>query len=143
MMWVRNARDRRSVRRDVRTECQAVADEGFRLLGIRTLDLSEEGMLLHSSAPVVLGEMVYVAVKAPNTHEWVDAEAEVVRLVKGRRTNEARCGIGLRFVQMDALDRAILAGSLFDLPPPVPARGIRKDYAEAVRAIGAGARVRA
>jgi hypothetical protein len=138
MMWVQDARDRRSVRREVRAECQVVADDGFRLLGIRTLDLSEQGMLLHSSASVALGETVYVAVKAPNTIEWVDAEAEVVRLVRGRRTTDGRCGIGLRFVHMDALDRAILSGSLYELPPPIPARGVRKDYAEAVRAIRMG-----
>ncbi len=137
MLLVRDARDRRSVRRGVRTECQVVADEGFRLLGIRTLDLSEDGMLLHSSADVALGETVYVAVKAPHTVEWVDAEAEVVRLVRGRRDTDAACGIGLRFVHMDALDRAILAGSLVRLPPPVPARGVRKDYAAYVRSIGA------
>jgi hypothetical protein len=135
MTWVEDAHDRTSVRRQVRTECQAVADEGFRLLGIRTLDVSEEGMLLRSSSPVRLGELVYVSLKAPNTEAWIDAEAEVVRVVKGRRTTDAACGIGLRFVRMDMLDRAILVGSLYAVPPPVPARGLRKDYAAAVRAI--------
>lgn len=135
MVFVQDARDRRSVRREVRTECQAVADEGFRMLGVRTLDLSEEGMLLHSSAPVKLGETVYVALKAPNTVEWVDAEAEVVRLVKGRRKSDGRCGIGLRFCRMDPLDRAILAGSIRKLPRTAPARSLRKDYAGSVRAI--------
>ncbi|MBC7174071.1 MAG: PilZ domain-containing protein [Polyangiaceae bacterium] len=138
MMWLQDARDRQSVRREVRAECQAVADEGFRLLGIRTLDLSEEGMLLHSSADVALGETVYVSVKAPNTLEWIDSEAVVVRLVRGRRDTDGRCGIGLRFIGMDAVDRAILSGSLRDVPPPVPARNARKDYARAVREIGAG-----
>jgi hypothetical protein len=136
MIWVHDSRDRTSVRRQVRAECQAVADEGFRMLGIRTLDLSEHGMLLHSSSPVQIGEQVYVSLRAPNTEEWVDAEAVVVRVVKGRRASDSACGVGLRFVRMDALDRAILAGSLHALPPPVPARGLRKDYAAAVRSIG-------
>jgi hypothetical protein len=112
-----------------------VAEEGFRLLGIRTFDLSEHGMLLHSSSLVRLGELVYVSLKAPSTEEWIDAEAVVVRVVKGRRGSDAACGVGLRFERMDALDRAILVGSLYALPPPVPARGLRKDYATAIRRI--------
>jgi hypothetical protein len=34
---------------------------------------------------------------------------------------------------MDAIDRAILAGSLVRIPPPVPARHLRRDYARFIQ----------
>jgi len=126
--WVPDILERKVLRRQVRANCQVVAEEGFRLLGIRTLDLSDEGLLLHSSAPVAIGERVFVSLEAPGMRDWVDAEADVVRIVRGRRDTDMLCGIGLAFVRMDPLDRAILRASLARRPPPIPARHPRKDY---------------
>ena len=131
--WVPESRDRKVLRRKVRANCQVVAEDGFRLLGIRTLDLSDEGLLLHSSAPVKLGEAVFVSLELPGMSQWVDAEALVARVVRGRRDTDTLCGIGLSFQRMDPLDRAILRASLVDRPPPVPSRHPRKDYAAAIR----------
>jgi hypothetical protein len=126
--WVPDILERKVLRRQVRANCQVVAEEGFRLLGIRTLDLSDEGLLLHSSASVAVGERVFVSLEAPGMREWVDAEAVVARVIRGRRDTDMLCGVGLSFVRMDPLDRAILRASLVDRPPPVPARHPRKDY---------------
>ena len=127
--------ERRAVRRAVRVRCQAVAEDGFRLLGVVGFDVSVGGMLLPSDVAVTVGEPVVVSLLAPGGRSWLDAEARVARIVRGRRTTDAFQGIGLRFERMEAIDRAILAGSLHGFPPPVPARGRRRDYARAVRRI--------
>ena len=133
--WVKKARDRRSVRRSVAVDCQVVAEEGFRLIGERTLDLSEQGMLLRSDAEVLPGESVIISMRAPRSRLWLDAEARVVRLVAGRRGRDVGRAVGLRFERMDAIDYAVLVGSLRGLPPPLPGRELRVDYAAAIRDI--------
>lgn len=133
--WVKKLRQRRSVRRAVGTKCQVVAEQGFRLLGETTYDVSEHGLLLASDADVWLGERVFVTLETPRGVSWVDGEAEVVRVVRGRRQGDRGRGIGLRFSRMDAIDRVILGASLRGLPPPLPARHLRCDYAGAVEAI--------
>lgn len=131
------ARDRKVVRRAVTTRCEAVADRGFRLLGRTLRDLSPEGAFLEIDAgtEVELGEEVYVSFQAPRTRAWIDARARVVRCVAGRRSGDRARGIGLRFEAIDSVDRALLEGTLCRLPPPVPARHPRADYASAILAI--------
>ncbi len=133
--WVKKACDRRSVRRAVAVDCQVVAEDGFRLIGEQTLDLSEMGMLVRSDAEVFAGESVIVSLRAPRSRQWLDAEARVVRLVAGRRDRDRGRAVGLRFERMDAMDYAVLSGSLRGLPPPLPGRQLRTDYAAAIRAI--------
>ena len=84
-MTLRNAIERRSTRRQVDLPCQAVAEEGFRFLGGRVIDLSPEGMQVASGAQVRVGEPVLVSFRAPNSTDWMDAEAEVARVVRGQR----------------------------------------------------------
>lgn len=132
MFEIRSARDRKVVRRAVSARCEAVADRGFRLLGRTLRDLSPEGAFLETDAVVELGEEVYVSFQAPRTRMWVDARARVVRHVAGRRSGDRARGIGLRFEAIDPMDRAVLAGSLERVPPPVPARHVRADYAATV-----------
>jgi len=125
-------RERRLVRRALRTDCHAVAEDGFRFLGDTTLDLSEGGILLRSDAEAEVGETVLLALKVPDGRTWVDAEATIARVVKGHRREDEGRAYGLRFEQMAPLDRAVLAGSLEGKPPPPPARGLRRDYAASV-----------
>ena len=120
---------RHSVRRAVSAECQVVAENGFRLLGERTLDVSRQGLLLASRADASIGESVFVALKSPNGCSWLDAEGFVARVLDG--------GIAIRFTQMSTIDRIMLAESLRGLPPPVPRRRPRPDYAATVRALAA------
>lgn len=135
MTWIARASQRMTVRRAVGTVCQAVTEEGFQLLGERALDLSPEGMLLESEVETAVGADVIVSFRAPGTRIWLDAEATVARIVRGRRRADRACGIGLRFRSFDDVSRAILGASLRGRPPPAPARAVRKDYARTIRVI--------
>ena len=128
-------RERRLVRRALRTECHAVAEDGFRFLGEHTLDLSEAGLLLSSEEDADLGEPVLLSLRVPGGRTWVDAEARITRIVRGQRNSDRGRAFGLAFERMAPLDRAILSGSLGGSPPPAPARGLRRDYAGSVRAL--------
>jgi hypothetical protein len=44
----------------------------------------------------------------------------------------------LRYLNLSPVDRAILASRLRGVPPPVPARRVRFDYAQSVLAIAEG-----
>src|SRR5687768_11202116 len=106
------AADRGSVRRAVRVGCQAVAVDGFRLLGERILDLSEEGALVTLDRDVRLGERVMVSFTAPHSERWIDAEGVVARIVEGWRPGDPGSAFGLRFVELDSSARRVLRWSL-------------------------------
>jgi c-di-GMP-binding flagellar brake protein YcgR len=128
---------RRAVRRAVRLSCQVVSEEAFRLVGRRALDLSPAGMLLESDEELDLGEELLVSFRAPRSGLFIDTRARVVRVVAGRRPGDhGRC-LGLRFEQLDPLMRSALSASLAGLPPPLPQRASRVDYAATIRAIAA------
>lgn len=132
-------RNRVVIRRFVGVRCEAVTDDGFRLIGRTIRDLSSTGAFLETDADLVFGELVYLAFQAPRTRRWLDACALVARRVSGRReTDRGKRGVGLRFVSMDATDRAILEASLRKMPPPIPERSVRLDYANAVLAAASG-----
>ena len=133
--FIRDYHRRRALRRGVEVDCQVVAERDFRLLGSQTMDLSPEGMLLRSDAEVTLGEEVYVALKPPGSGWWIDAVARVARIVAGRRTGDRGRGIGLEFVSMDPVDRAMLRGRLLGYPPPLPWRAPQADYLAMIQSI--------
>lgn len=135
MTWIARASDRKTVRRAVRSRCQAVTENEFELLGEEILDLSPHGMLVKSEREPSIGEEVIVSFRAPGTGLWMDAEATVARLVRGRRSGDRSRGVGLVFRRLDTVSHRILAESLRGSPPPVPARGLRKDYARSIRHI--------
>ena len=139
MNTVPHCKDRRSPRRDVDLPCQAVAEEGFRLLGDRVLDLSPEGMMLSvnadSDAEVKVGESVIVTFRAPRSEDWIDAEAVVARVIRGERATDKGRAVGLRFVKQDPVDAILLRARLSKLAPRVPDRNLRRDYAAFVRSV--------
>lgn len=129
-------RERRALRRGVPLECEAVADDGFRLLGKRTIDVSAHGILLETRGAFArVGEEVFVSFRPPKSRMWVDAVARVARLAVGRRRGDRAQAIGLSFVSMDPGDRAVLEAKLRGYPPPVPGRFPPRDYAALVREI--------
>ena len=123
---------RQSVRRDAHTECQVVAEDGFRLLGERTLDVSDEGLLLQSEALADIGETVFVSLKVPGGVSWSDAAGVIVRYIRGLRDGDRGRGWGIRFEQIDPVDRGILRGALVGRPPPLPCRVVKRDYATTI-----------
>jgi len=114
---------RRAVRRATRTRCHAVGEQGFELLGELALDLSPRGMLVACDAPAALGEPVLVSILTPG-HDpiWLDAEAEVARIVHGYRSGDPGYCIGLHFKYIERLARVELLSRLAGVPPPVPQR---------------------
>ncbi|MCA9531065.1 MAG: PilZ domain-containing protein [Myxococcales bacterium] len=141
--FIRTAADRGTVRRAVAVKCHVVADTGFRLLGTRAVDLSPEGMLVRAQGVSNLGESVHVSFQLPRRRRWIEARATVVRKVHGRRREDWGRAIALRFAHLDPLDRAALRLYLRPIPPPVPARALRPDYASTIRAITLAARLAA
>ena len=129
--------DRRASRHHVRIDCEVVRESDFRLVGHRTLDLSAEGMLVRCASDVSLGEKMLVSFRATSLGIWFDAEAEVARLVRGRRPEDEGRAFGLRFVDMPSVSRLILRGHLRRVPPPLPQRPRRVDYAATIRQIAA------
>lgn len=119
------ASDRASVRRAVRARCQAVAEDGFRLIGEKALDLSTHGVLLACDAGVKVGETVLLSIEMPTTGAWIDAEAVVARLIEGYRHGDRGYCAGLRFTAIDFESWGALRLGLRGTPPPVPTRSLR------------------
>ena len=128
---------RRYVRRHaVYLPCETVREEGLRRIGGRMLDLSGDGAFVATDTiDLAIGEEVFLAFKAPRTSQWVDARAIVSRRSRGRRKDDHPMGLGLDFLEMGAVDRAILTASLTRLPPPIPTRYQSPDYADFVRGL--------
>lgn len=116
---------RRVLRRAVRSRCQAVGIEGFRLLGERVLDLSPFGMMVAADAEARAGESVIISFEVPGERKWLDAEATVARVIEGWRPFDPGYAIGLRFTDISLDARLLLRDRLNGLPPPVPTRALR------------------
>jgi len=129
--------DRKSVRRHVRIDCQVVRESDFALVGHRTLDLSPDGMLVRLSDDVLVGEKMLVSFQATQLGLWFDTQAEVTRIIRGRRPEDEGRAFGVKFTNMDSVSRLILRGHLRRVPPPLPQRPTRVDYAATIRQIAA------
>lgn len=127
------AKQRHTMRRTVRIDCQVVRSRDFKLVGVRALDLSTEGMLIETDVNVLTGEDVVVTFRAPRTNQWFDCEATVARVLHGRRPGEHGRRLGLSFETLDEWSRMVLRSDLRGLPPPIPMRESRIDYAASVR----------
>jgi len=139
---IESRQERGSVRRACRAPCQVVTEEGFALVSEETIDISTDGILVRSEKVVRVGEPVILSLRTPRGTSWIDAEGRVARVVEGRREGDLSRAVGVRFDRMDPVDRAILAGSLRGLPPPLPARAPRRDYASVIgRLLNPGAHV--
>jgi hypothetical protein len=130
--FVRRRQERDASRHHVRVECQVVRERDFTLIGRRAVDLSASGMRVLSEEQVLTGEDVIVTFRAPITRLWLDCTATVARVLHGRRPGDFGPCLGLSFDAMDELTRTLLRAELRGLPPPVPAREARIDYAATV-----------
>jgi hypothetical protein len=127
-----HAQQRRIVRRAMRVECQVVRERDFRLLGSHAVDLSPMGMQVMAQERVLTGEPVLVAFRLPLTSFWFDAEATVARVVHGRRPGDTGRCFGLSFEALGEDVAAFLRRALRGVPPPLPMREPRVDYAATV-----------
>jgi len=114
---------RRAVRRAFRTRCTAVATREFTFLGERVLDLSPRGMLLACDASAEVGDDVIVTFRAPGRDTlWMDAEAEVCRVIHGLRDGDPGYCVALDFTYFEKSARNELLCRLAGTPPPIPQR---------------------
>jgi hypothetical protein len=130
-----HARQRRAVRRAIRVSCQVVRERDCRLVARRIVDLSPLGMLVVASAPVLTGEPVFAAFRVsigPRTVLAMDVPATVVRVVHGRRPGDPGHCLGIEFEALDPAAERILRAALRGVPPPLPMREPRIDYAASV-----------
>jgi hypothetical protein len=122
-MGTHSYQSRRAVRRAFRTRCTAVATREFTFLGERVLDLSPRGMLLACEAPAQVGDDVIVTFRAPGRDTlWMDAEAEVSRVIHGLREGDPGYCVALDFTYFEKSARHELLCRLAGTPPPIPQR---------------------
>jgi hypothetical protein len=112
-----------STRRGVTLPCQAVRERDFKLIADRTLDISVDGLLLpmNDDEQVSAGDSLIISFPIPGM--WIDAEASVTRIVRGRRPGDDGAACGVLFDVISSSARAALAGYLHGKPPPLPRRG--------------------
>ncbi len=127
--------DRREMRRALSLRCQVVRERDFRLVAEETVDVSPDGMRVMTDVELAPGENLYVSFRATETGIWFDTEAQVARVIRGRRPSDTGKGIGLRFSTLSRVQRFILRNYLKRVPPPVPRRTQRIDWAATVRSI--------
>jgi hypothetical protein len=129
---------RRAVRRAVRVPCLVVRQRDHRLVGSHTMDLSSLGMLVNAHGPVLTGEPVQVSFRLPRSRRWVAADATITRVIHGRRPGDSGRCLGIEFDSLDPSTLRRLRSSLHNVPPPLPNREPRIDYAASVHLAALG-----
>lgn len=129
------AQQRCTLRRQVLAPCQVVDEDAFTLVGDMVFDLSLEGMCVRCVHPVSVGSAVIASFRIPSSSFYCDTEAVVARILWGRRDEDTFPALGLHFTHMEAMEREVLRARLQGMPPPVPRRHLRMDYAASVYAI--------
>jgi hypothetical protein len=107
---------RKTTRYVVRARGQAVDLDGFELVGERVLDASATGCLLACDREVRKGQTLLVSFQVPATGLWFDVEADVVRVVEGKRDGDPGYCAGLAFRDFDRTARLALGLDLREHP---------------------------
>jgi len=84
-----------------------------------------------------VGERATLSLRVPGSQVWLDAEAEITRVVRGRRLGDAGVAYGLRLRRMDGMSRVLLGQIARGRPEVSSARGERRDYARTIARIHA------
>ena len=125
--------ERTAIRRAVDVACSVVRQRDGKVIGRKAFDVSPWGMRVAlSDAEVEPGDLLYVYFKATPQNMLFCSDATAMRLLSGRRTKERGRSLGLRFDTLDAVSRHILRGALRRVPPPLPQREPRIDYAATI-----------
>jgi hypothetical protein len=127
-----HAQQRRSVRRSLHVECRVVSERDSRVVARRSVDLSPQGMLVVTDFPILTGEPLWVIFRLPQSDAWMGADATVARVVHGRRPGDAGHCIGVEFDSLDEGAARYLRHALRGVPPPLPMREPRVDYAATI-----------
>jgi hypothetical protein len=127
-----HAHQRRAVRRAVHIACSIVRESDCRLIARSAVDLSPLGMLVVAEARVLTGEPVMVSFWMPSIRRWFDLRGVVARVVHGRRPGDAGHCLGIELDPLGRESERLLRGALRNVPPPLPMREPRVDYAATV-----------
>ncbi len=126
------AHQRRAMRRSAPVDCQVVRERDFKLIGRWGVDVSPLGLLVVAEDRVLTGEPVIVAFRLPSSDWWFDSLATVARVVHGRRPGDTGRCFGIQFDSLEADAQSFLRRALRGVPPPLPMREPRVDYAASV-----------
>ncbi len=96
--------------------CEVVRTRDFRLVGTQVLDLSATGMLLETDLPILTGEELIVSFKSPTEDRWFDCEANVARVLHGRRRTDRHLALGIAFDSIDPWNELLLCEHLRAAP---------------------------
>jgi hypothetical protein len=126
MHVIHSLKKRRATRRAVSAPCVAVATDGYRLISHRLLDLSPRGVLVTCGTNIQLGDDVFVSFQPPGDGKWMNAKAEVTRVIQGARPWDQGPCVGLVFTDLDYAARGELLARLAGIPPTIPRRPLRR-----------------
>ena len=118
--------NRRKARRyAVRIPCQVVRERDFRLISDAVVDLSMSGMVVTAAhwvfgQSILTGERLIVSFQLPRSLFWVDAQATVTRVARGRRRGENAPMLALEFDPLPLFMKQRMRGALRRSPPPPP-----------------------
>jgi hypothetical protein len=90
------------------------------------------GMLVMAQERVLTGEPLIVAFRLPFSDHWFDTEATVTRVIHGRRPGDLGRSFGVTFESLDEGAQSFIHRALRAVPPPLPTRARRVDYAASV-----------
>jgi hypothetical protein len=123
---------RRAIRRAIQMPCTLVRARDLKIVGKRGLDLSQDGMLVGALDEVREGEGIIVSFTFTPFAIPFHVEGQVARVLHGRRGNDRMPAVAVSFDSIDPVSRLILRGNLRRIPPVLPARARRVDYAATV-----------
>lgn len=128
--------DERTARRhSLRVDCQVYRDRDLLPLCGEVVDISLSGIQLRAEELPGLGDRVWINFRPPRTDRTLRVEGVVTRVTAGRRRNERGETVGIEFKELTPEAHAGLCVMLRRLPPTVPQRKSRLDYADAVRRV--------
>jgi hypothetical protein len=127
------ANRRKARRHAVRMACQVVRERDFRLISDTALDLSMSGMVAVAAhwvfgQSILTGDRFIVSFQLPRSPFWVDVEATVTRVARGRRRGEDAPTLALEFDPMPLAMMLRMRRALRRWPPspPQPRPGRRR-----------------
>lgn len=125
--------ERLAIRRAIEVPCCVVRFQDGRILGTRALDLTPYGMRIElRDVDVEHGDLLHVCFRATQLARWFYTDGRAARLLHGRRAREQGRSLGVEFEGLDAISRLLLRGALRRIPPPLPQREQRIDYAATI-----------
>jgi len=82
--------------------------------------------------PVLTGEPLVVAFRLPRSDYWFESVAHVARVLHGRRPGDLGRCFGVEFEALEPDVQVFLRRALRGVPPPLPMREPRIDYAASI-----------